>query len=68
QQKASRRLAPAGSVYFLKLTSDDPGTIEQFIKNTWLQNISDKDQDRRDGFGLALLGVWDGKSVDLEVN
>lgn len=59
QQKASRRLAPAGSVYFLQLTSDDTA-IGQFIENIWLCNISDAEQDRRDGFGLALLGTWDG--------
>lgn len=64
--KPSRRLAPAGSVYFLKLEGE-PQAIEQFIETTWLQNISDDEQDRRDGFGLALLGAWDGKVEPLKL-
>jgi CRISPR-associated protein Cmr3 len=57
--KPSRRLVPAGSVYFLKLDGSD-AAIDQFIDATWLQAISDDEQDRRDGFGLALFGAWDG--------
>ncbi len=64
--KASRRLAPAGSVYFLELTGDD-AAIEQFVENIWLHNISDADQDQRDGFGLALLGTWDGNIEPLKL-
>ncbi len=58
--KATRRLAPAGSVYFLKLQGSDEA-INRFIDAVWLQAISDDEQDCRDGFGLALLGAWDGK-------
>jgi CRISPR-associated protein Cmr3 len=65
-QKASRRLAPAGSVYFLSLEGDEPA-IQQFIDSVWMKMVSDDEQDRRDGFGLALLGVWDGKIDPLEV-
>lgn len=65
-EKASRRLAPAGSVYFLKLAGDE-GAIGQFVKRVWMQNISDDEQDRRDGFGLALLGTWDGKIEPLRL-
>lgn len=57
QPKASRRLAPAGSVFFLKLTGDDTA-IQTWIDQTWMQCISDGEQDRRDGFGLAALGTW----------
>lgn len=57
--KPTRRLAPAGSVYFLRLEGDD-NAIGDFVDKVWLQAISDDEQDRRDGFGLALLGVWDG--------
>lgn len=64
--KASRRLAPAGSVYFLQLTGDD-AAIEQFVENIWLHNISDAEQDRRDGFGLALLGSWNGNIEPLKL-
>jgi CRISPR-associated protein Cmr3 len=65
-QKPSRRLVPAGSVYFLRLTGDD-AAIGQFIENIWLHNISDNEQDQRDGFGLALLGTWDGKIEPLKL-
>jgi CRISPR-associated protein Cmr3 len=65
-QKASRRLAPAGSVYFLSLEGDEPA-IQQFIDGVWMNTVSDGEQDRRDGFGLALLGVWDGEIAPLEV-
>jgi len=65
-QKASRRLTPAGSVYFLSLEGDEPA-IRKFIDTMWMNTVSDDEQDRRDGFGLALLGVWDGEIKPLEV-
>jgi len=61
--KPGRRLAPAGSVYFLKLDGD----IDKFIDAVWMHNVSDDLQDRNDGFGLAALGVWDGKPQGMEV-
>lgn len=64
--KASRYLAPAGSVYFLSLEGDD-WSIQRFIELVWMNTVSDDKQDRRDGFGLALLGAWDGKIKRLEV-
>lgn len=57
--KPARRLAPAGSVYFLQLDGNE-NDIGQFVDEVWLQAISDDEQDCRDGFGLALLGAWDG--------
>jgi CRISPR-associated protein Cmr3 len=57
--KPTRRLAPAGSVYFIQLDGDE-AAIDRFIDAVWMHNISDDEQDRRDGFGLAVLGVWDG--------
>ena len=62
--KPSRRLAPAGSVYFLRLAGAH-AAIGQFVDDLWLQSISDDEQDRRDGFGLALLGAWDGAPKPL---
>jgi CRISPR-associated protein Cmr3 len=56
EPKPTRRLAPAGSVYFLDLTQVTD--IKRFIERVWLKNISDDAQARRDGFGLALLGTW----------
>jgi len=55
--KPSRRLAPAGSVYFLHLEGA-PADREAFLTALWVQNISDNEHDRRDGFGLCAFGVW----------
>ncbi len=59
--KPSRRLAPAGTVLFLSLQGDDDA-VSQWIGGTWMQCISDDEQDRRDGFGLAVLGTWSEQS------
>ncbi len=64
--KPTRRLVPAGSVYFLNL--EGVADIEAFVNAVWLQAISDDDQSRLDGFGLALLGTWDGVMQNMEVN
>jgi len=62
--KPSKRLTPAGSIYFLKLP-DGEKEREAFIKGAWMEPISDDEQMRWDGFGMALLGVWDG--IDREM-
>jgi CRISPR-associated protein Cmr3 len=49
--KASRRMVPAGSVYWVEVPSDT------WAESTWMTNLSESDQDARDGFGLALIGV-----------
>ncbi|MGB9631795.1 MAG: type III-B CRISPR module-associated Cmr3 family protein [Chloroflexaceae bacterium] len=54
--RQTRRLAPAGSVYFIEWPAGVD--VRAWIDATWMQNISDNEQDRRDGFGLAVLGVW----------
>ena len=56
--KPTRRLAPAGSVYFLNLEGD-PESLHAWCEATWLACTSDDEQDRRDGFGLAVLGTWE---------
>lgn len=58
--KPTRRLVPAGSVYYLRL-GNDSAAIEKWVKNIWLQNVSDTDEDRLAGFGLTAVGVWDGQ-------
>jgi CRISPR-associated protein Cmr3 len=63
--KPTRRLVPAGSVYYLRL--DPHQNIEEFIEKIWLANISDTEQDRLDGFGLAALGNWDGRNRTMEM-
>lgn len=52
--KAARRLAPAGSVYFCEVVE---GAAAE-LAGRWLQPVSDGEQDRKDGFGLALWGLW----------
>lgn len=53
--KATRRAVPAGSMYFFELqrplTPEELGTL-------WLQPTSDAEQDRNDGYGTAVWGVW----------
>jgi CRISPR-associated protein Cmr3 len=71
--KPTRRLAPAGSVFFLKLEGDEQN-IDQWIDAVWMNCVSDDDengnpdQTRLDGFGLAALGVWSGEAKTMEVN
>jgi CRISPR-associated protein Cmr3 len=64
--KPSRRLVPAGTVLFLKLEGSNDA-IQDWIEHTWMQCISDDLQDRRDGFGLAVLGSWDGEQVAMQL-
>ena len=52
--KPVRRLVPDGSVYFFEILSGDP----QELADLWLGCVSDEEQDRRDGFGASLWGVW----------
>lgn len=54
--KAARYTVPAGSVYFFDVVAgslDDRG-----IETLWMAALSDEPQDRADGFGLSLSGVW----------
>jgi CRISPR-associated protein Cmr3 len=52
--KAIRRVTPAGSVYWFEIVK----ATEDWAKKLWLTPISDSEQDRRDGFGLVLPGIW----------
>lgn len=65
--KKTRRLAPAGSVYFVELEADTEAHLIAWCKAVWFRPISDlwiedngqaEAQARRDGFGLAALGTW----------
>jgi CRISPR-associated protein Cmr3 len=53
--KASRRMAPAGSVYWVDLEGQDPAA---WAKKVHMMGICSEGQDNRDGFGLAAVGVW----------
>lgn len=54
--KPSRRFAPAGAVYFIEFAGS-AAAIEKWLKDMWWQAISDDEQARLDGFGLAVFGV-----------
>jgi len=56
--KPIRRTVPAGGVYFFEYVEGDRKTL---ATTGWLAPVSDlaeDGQDRRDGFGLALWGIW----------
>jgi CRISPR-associated protein Cmr3 len=52
--KALRRTVPAGSVYFFEIIGNRAFDWETL----WLRSVCDDEQDGKDGFGLALWGVW----------
>ncbi len=53
--KAVRRVVPAGGVYFFEVAR---GSAALLGRTGWLRSVSDPEQDRRDGFGLAIWGLW----------
>ncbi len=63
--KGTRRVSPAGTVLYFKLDGSEEA-IRNWIEEVWFSCISDDEQDRKDGFGLAALGVWDGELLRLE--
>lgn len=64
--RASRHLAPAGSVYYLKLNGGAEA-IGRWFDETWLQCVSDTDADQAAGFGLAAVGAWSGTVTPFEL-
>lgn len=52
--KPIRRMVPAGGVYFFEKVEGDPAALADI----WLKPVSDAEQERRDGFGLAVWGTW----------
>lgn len=64
--KPSRRLAPSGTTYFVSLPDNwDDAQVSKWIDTIWMQSISDDEQSRRDGFGVALLGSWSREMTPL---
>ena len=61
--KPTRRLAPAGSVYFVKVEGD----IEQWINDRWLHPLSDDEELAMAGFGLTAVGLWNGKKPTIQL-
>jgi CRISPR-associated protein Cmr3 len=58
EAKPSRRMAPAGSVFFLALDGSEDD-LRAWCGKVWLSCVSDDWNERRDGFGLAALGTWE---------
>jgi CRISPR-associated protein Cmr3 len=56
QPKRTRRVVRAGSVYWLDLEGG-PDDRVRWAEEVMMSNVSDAPQDRRDGFGLAAVGV-----------
>lgn len=57
--KSIRRLVSAGAVYFFEVLAGDGAKLAESL---WLRSVSDIEEDEQnkcDGFGLALWGVWD---------
>jgi CRISPR-associated protein Cmr3 len=52
--KPVKRLVPAGGVYFFEIAEGEA----RHLADRWLEPVSDDEQDRRDGFGLAVWGTW----------
>jgi CRISPR-associated protein Cmr3 len=52
--KPVKRLVPAGGVYFFETVDGKASELA----DRWLESVSDDEQDRRDGFGLAVWGIW----------
>lgn len=56
QPKPSRRMAGAGSVYWVSLEA--VSSVRAWLEGAWSQPIPEQmEQDQRDGFGLAIVGV-----------
>ena len=53
--KPTRRMAPAGSVYWVMVPEEQ--SVEAWCRRVFMESISDDEQDQRDGFGVALVGV-----------
>lgn len=54
--KATRRLVSSGSVYWIDLEGAAQDRVT-WAEEVMMKNVSDTEQDRRDGFGLAAVGV-----------
>ncbi|MER3430831.1 MAG: hypothetical protein C4324_07265 [Blastocatellia bacterium] len=65
--RPTRRMCPAGSVFFLRFNRDAPDErIARWLEKYWFGCISDAKHDRHDGFGMAAIGTWDGQLVPFE--
>lgn len=65
--KPTRRLAPAGSVYFIKFEGGNADSIKAWLTDVWMECHSDDDEMSDAGFGLIAIGRWDGKARGVAV-
>jgi len=56
--KPARRMAPAGSVYWLEIGNTARGDAAALAEKLWLEPVCDCDYEN-DGYRLALFGIWD---------
>ena len=55
--RPTRKLVPAGAVYWFALLKPESTTPEDLLP-LWTGSLCDEEQDRNDGFGLALPAAW----------
>lgn len=53
--KPARKAVAAGATYWFEVIDEPPAG---WAEKLWLAPISDQPQDRRDGFGLVVPGLW----------
>ena len=54
--KLARKAVAAGATYWFEIVEKPSG--DDWVNKLWLAPLSDDEQDRRDGFGLAVPGPW----------
>ena len=55
--KPSRRMVPAGSVYWINVANRSADQKKKLLFDSWMTSCSTQEQDQKDGFGISLLGV-----------
>lgn len=55
QTKAARKAVAAEATYWLEIIGEPPS---DWVGNLWLSSVSDDPQERLDGFGIVIPGIW----------